>query len=432
MALYRKKGSKIVYTKFDFRGREIRRSTGVTNKKDARTVEAKIRTELAEGRWGILDERPAEVTLGEFLKKHFITGEIATKTREYYQYGIEKLLDSDLAKLPLNKITKQDGQRYVAKFVRPAGDYKLDQRREHLSNNKFSPSTVNCVLRTLRRALTVAHESRMLGTVPKIELAKNERKRDTVLSPSQQQTYFAVCDQPCNDVAMLLLDSGMRPEEIHVLRWENTEFTVTPCSNPLRLGTIHILVGKTKHAPRELSMTPDVYQVPRRWYEEQGRPKEGCVFPADTQSGHITESESSIRKQHYKAIGEAKLEHFEIYCFRHTFLTILGASGCDPYTLARIAGHADIQMTMRYCHTQQEFIETAFDRLVDFRQGRQKGVTTGGYWQNTEVHSNALAATANSSKNEPYLKAPVAQLDRASDYESEGRKFESCRAHQNQ
>jgi hypothetical protein len=27
--------------------------------------------------------------------------------------------------------------------------------------------------------------------------------------------------------------------------------------------------------------------------------------------------------------------------------------------------------------------------------------------------------------------APVAQLDRAFDYESKGRKFESCRAHQN-
>jgi hypothetical protein len=30
----------------------------------------------------------------------------------------------------------------------------------------------------------------------------------------------------------------------------------------------------------------------------------------------------------------------------------------------------------------------------------------------------------------PFLSAPVAQLDRASDYESEGRAFESLRAHQ--
>jgi hypothetical protein len=109
-----------------------------------------------------LDSRPVEITLAEFLKKHFITGEIAPKTKAYYQYGTEKLLESELAKLPLNKITKQDGQPYVAKFVRPSSDYKLDQRREHLSNDKFSPSTINCTLRTLRRALTVAYESNML------------------------------------------------------------------------------------------------------------------------------------------------------------------------------------------------------------------------------------------------------------------------------
>jgi site-specific recombinase XerD len=102
-----------------------------------------------------------------------------------------------------------------------------------------------------------------------------------------------------------------------------------------------------------------------------GRPKEGWVFPADTQSGHITES--SIRKQHYKAIEEAQLDHFEIYCFRHTFLTILGNSGCDPYTLCRIAGHGDIQMGMHYCRTQKEFIETAFDRLVGFSPEPPKG-----------------------------------------------------------
>ncbi len=31
---------------------------------------------------------------------------------------------------------------------------------------------------------------------------------------------------------------------------------------------------------------------------------------------------------------------------------------------------------------------------------------------------------------EPWSRAPVAQLDRASDFESAGRRFKSCRAHQ--
>ena len=37
---------------------------------------------------------------------------------------------------------------------------------------------------------------------------------------------------------------------------------------------------------------------------------------------------------------------------RHTSLTRLGCSGCDAWTLARIAGHQKIQMSMTYVHSQ--------------------------------------------------------------------------------
>ena len=33
---------------------------------------------------------------------------------------------------------------------------------------------------------------------------------------------------------------------------------------------------------------------------------------------------------------------------RHTFLTRLGESGCDAWSLARIAGHSNIRMSSRY------------------------------------------------------------------------------------
>jgi Phage integrase, N-terminal SAM-like domain len=196
VAIYKKSNSKVYYTKFEFKGKEIRKSTGFTNKKEARAVEAKLRTELKEGRWGILEEKQAEVTLSEFLIKHFVTGEIKPKTREYYQYGIDKLLESDLAHIPLQKITKQDSQRFVAKHVRPASDFTSKARAKHLANGKFSPSSVNCVLRTLKRALSVAHESGYLPNKPEVELAKNERHRERVISEAEQQAYFKNAVQP--------------------------------------------------------------------------------------------------------------------------------------------------------------------------------------------------------------------------------------------
>jgi site-specific recombinase XerD len=48
------------------------------------------------------------------------------------------------------------------------------------------------------------------------------------------------------------------------------------------------------------------------------------------------------------------------YIFRHTALTNLAKKGADAHTLARIAGHSSIVITMRYVHPQADAIERAF------------------------------------------------------------------------
>jgi hypothetical protein len=42
---------------------------------------------------------------------------------------------------------------------------------------------------------------------------------------------------------------------------------------------------------------------------------------------------------------------------------MLAESGCDAFTLARIAGHSSITITQRYCHPQADAIERAFGKL---------------------------------------------------------------------
>jgi len=65
---------------------------------------------------------------------------------------------------------------------------------------------------------------------------------------------------------------------------------------------------------------------------------------------------------------------FEPYCLRHTSLTRLAEAGCDAFTLAKIAGHSSITITMRYCHPQADAIERAFSQITN----RQEVVTDGG------------------------------------------------------
>ena len=58
-----------------------------------------------------------------------------------------------------------------------------------------------------------------------------------------------------------------------------------------------------------------------------------------------------------------------LYTLRHTFLTRLGESGCDVWTLARIAGHSSIAMSARYVHPSADRVLNAIGFLGRHKTG---------------------------------------------------------------
>jgi integrase len=88
---------------------------------------------------------------------------------------------------------------------------------------------------------------------------------------------------------------------------------------------------------------------------------------------------SSLKRQHrqvFKTLAEqAKMNNqkpvsrFVLYSLRHTFLTRLGESGCDTWTLARIAGHSDIRISSRYIHPSEDAVLAAMSQLGGHKIG---------------------------------------------------------------
>jgi len=107
--IYKLKGRKYYRVKFAFKGEIIHKCTRATDAKSARSIEAKIRAELAKRNWGILEMKPAP-TLKELPSKDFLPFTRTRfagkpKTRQYYEYGMERLNASDLAALRITEIT---------------------------------------------------------------------------------------------------------------------------------------------------------------------------------------------------------------------------------------------------------------------------------------------------------------------------------------
>jgi integrase len=296
--------------------------------------------------------------------------------------------------LLLNEITSQHAVGYVAKQA------------------KRSPSTVNCGLRTLRRALNLAEEWKKLDRAPKFELAKGERQRERVVTQAEFLAYRELCRQPWHDMVTVLYGTAIRPGEAYKLRWEHVLLNGTG-------GLIQIAEGKTKAARRFLPMVPEVYAVLKARHAGQEHPAEGWVFPAGSLSGHLEESSAKIshgdatkkltaasaayrawlkhgangdwlaavesasrldRKylERHSGVIQAGWKSFQPYCLRHTALTMLGESGCDAFTLARIAGHSSITITQRYIHPQADAIERAFGKFAGTQLTQYKPIQAEG------------------------------------------------------
>src|SRR5581483_877424 len=115
----------------------------------------------------------------------------------------------------------------------------------------------------------------------------------------------------------------------------------------------------------------------------------GWVWPSQTKSGHW--EQSTPKKRHCKAIKDSKVRPFVIYSARHTFLTRLGESGCDAWTLARIAGHSNISVSMRYVHPSESAVTNAMHQLSGHNSGHSNKLLP-------PAESEAMPVTAESEQ----------------------------------
>jgi integrase len=235
-------------------------------------------------------------------------------------------------------------------------EYASERQRDGLQI-----SSVNSCLRALRRVLRLAVEWSVLEASPKVKFLAGEHRRERVISSKEEALYLAAALPLLQDVSTILFDTGMRPDECHSLQWENINW------NGGRNGVLLIAKGKTKSARRVLPMSPRVRTVLENRWKVAEEPAHGWVWPAETKDGHI--NHDSLKLQHKKATKLSTVRPFEVYSIRHTFLTRLGESGCDVWTLARIAGHSNISISQRYVHPSEDAVLNALSRLSGHNSG---------------------------------------------------------------
>jgi integrase len=369
MSIYKRGG--VYWYKFQYKGRLIRESSKQGSNKVARTMEAAHKTSLAKGEVGLREQKVIP-TLAEFCDKRVepwarATFEFTCLNNWYwFRAGIRRLLAfKSLSNLVLAEITNEKASEFAT--------YELTRSQNNGKQHKhgLAISSVNSSPRVLRRVLHLAVEWGVLEVAPKISKLPGELRRERVITLEEESNYLAVAPGPLRSIVTVLANTEMRPDECYRVRWEDINWTNG------RHGTVFVRHGKTPAARRVLPLTPLVRGILELRWEGGGKPDEGWIWPAPTQSSHV--EHSSLKKQHARTFrtmdAEAKKHKtrlttpWVLYAWRHTFVTRLGESGCDTWTLARIAGHSSVEISSRYVHPSEDAVFAPVSRLGGHNSG---------------------------------------------------------------
>ncbi len=202
MALYRR--GPIWWMRFNYQGRQIRRSTDATDRKLAEQIYFKVRGLVAEGKW--LDRSPVPQRQVKDLLERYL--------RDY--------------SAP-NKAagTHCRDQSLAVHLLRAFGEVPLDQLRPaRLAEYKASRRAHGIAPKTLNDELGM-REWEWVTDNPVLKIAK-EKVRNLIerwLTTEEEQRLLAVSPPWLQEIIVFALHTGMRRGEILTLRWAQVDLT---------------------------------------------------------------------------------------------------------------------------------------------------------------------------------------------------------------
>ena len=352
MNIYKRTPDGPYWFRFRYRGQEIRRSTEVWNKEDAKDIASAFRTKLVKGELDLNPPEPApeiprfDAAMQTFLEwsEQEYTAHPATHRR--YVTSSKALLRFFGAK-PLDAINSADVEAFKTsrrkQTKRPAG-----RARKRTSKAVIKPATINRELALLTHLFS--HLSELLeGRNPcrKVKKLAEDNEQNRVLTLDEQKRYLMAASQPLRDIAIVMLETGMRPEEVYRIARQNVFVETAYLMNPY---------GKTKAARRKVWLSDAATTVLRR---RLAQCKGEYLFPGRVEGRPILK----VNAAHTAAVKRSGVAQFRLYDLRHTFATRATQAGVDLVTLAAMLGHSKINMVLRYAHPGEEHQLAAVQRM---------------------------------------------------------------------
>jgi integrase len=356
-----KRGGKQYWFELVFEGIRYQRSTKHTNKVQAEGAAAAFRTALANRNFGIVKHRPAPIF--EDAMRSFLA--FAKSEHKEHPATWRRYKTSSKSLLGYSQFKQKRLDQITPKIIEDYKEYRGGQKGKR-TKRPITPATVNRELACLKamyfHALKDGHDfknplsKKMIGENA-VKLLPENNEQDRVLTFEEQRKYLAAAGDTLKDVATLIVETGMRPEEVYRAKVENVHIEDGYLWNPY---------GKTKAARRKVPLNPAALAIITK---RMNAAKGPYLFPHKLDKNKPT---LKVNNAHDAALKKSKVRKFRLYDLRHTWATRAAESGeVDMSTLAALLGHSKLNMVQRYAHPQQEHQFDAVKKLAVVNAARQ-------------------------------------------------------------
>ena len=251
------------------------------------------------------------------------------------------------------------GYTLASQLLPAFGDVPLDRiRRKDVIDwfDRYSmsaPGGANRVLGVLRQILNHAAVHGHLKTNPASGIRRNPQRRfNRSLSRDEARRLHAeldrlVAERPARaaqaDVIRLLYYTGCRSSEIRTLKW---------CE--VKADTLDL--GMSKTGPRRVYLNSEA----RRIIGRQPETGSDYVFPSPSDPSRPAMEHMSLW---FTLRRRADLEDVRLHDLRHNYASMAVLNGVPLPTVARLLGHRQVSMTLRYAHVADREVEAAAERI---------------------------------------------------------------------
>ena len=177
------------------------------------------------------------------------------------------------------------------------------------------------------------------------------RKKPFVLTLEQYYAVLAELPEPYRTMVIVAQCLGLRVSEILALKWIDIDFESLTMRVTRKVVNGRVSSVKTEYSEDDLPLDPDFGTELLRWKDQCAASFEGWVFPAPLTGRPYYASE--IQKDYIKPAGEriglvqnGEKINLGWHSFRHTYRSLLDASGAPIGVQQKLMRHAQVATTM--------------------------------------------------------------------------------------